>query len=584
MTRPNIIRASEISEQDAKVSLSSLRRLRPYITGNERSMVFFIGAGASSAGATGMPGAQALINRLLVDALNYSVINQQNRDKILPALQEVSWRIGFEITLNEFWQICRDNVVKIFEALANLEKQCNTNNVHKFLAYWLTSGGTVLTTNYDCLIEKEGNQSFDESIPSRYRETGHDSFDHWREDLNQGGRLFKLHGSLEAPESCLGALEHVGTNLNGKKAELLKYIVCSRPLCFVGWSGKDPDIPPVLQESLEQRSRSLPIFWLHYEEGKDNGPASLRATIDRVSPQTRFFAKDNPILTEADRALKGVLTKWLNITAKESHSRPNVVLDFSDVVNECSRSGMLRMVGIALRKGNKHKEAARAFEAAKQKAQSAAEKAAAMQEKALLHQQKEGGETKISRNILNKARESMKQDKDPWQNVNISFGMLSMTITNLPSKPWLLFKIPGLFRKYRASIEKLRNETADKESITLHEALLHLYKGRLRYKMFGWLAMLVPVIGDWIIKPFDTAKVYITKAGDIHISSEIQVLAYRAIVLARLGRCRKLTDEISEIDRLVSISLGTIKDNAEITHWQKQKREIKRRCRGRGEN
>jgi hypothetical protein len=149
-----------------------------------------------------------------------------------------------------------------------------------------------------------------------------------------------------------------------------------------------------------------------------------------------------------------------------------------------------------------------------------------------------------------------------------------MTIIALQSEPWLLIKVPGLFRKYRRDIEVLRKETTDRESVALHESLLHLYRGRLRFKLFGWLAIVVPPLAGWILQPFNIGRSTIYDAEDIHLHSRIDVLAFRAVALARFRRCQNAIEDVPEIDRLITI----LNDDARAKHWENQRREIERRC------
>ncbi|MDP2776272.1 MAG: SIR2 family protein, partial [Anaerolineales bacterium] len=251
-----------ISQADFLISSSSIDMLQPYLINHDRSLVFFVGAGASFAGNTGMPRTPSLLYHLLLQALSSSGKFDLQRDTLQATLKEISSHIGFEFTLIDFWQICRQATVLLYESFADLEKICTPNRVHSFIAHWLSTGGTVITTNYDRLIESEWAKT-GKSIQSRYREEGTNSFLGWQEDLRQGGCLFKIHGSLDDPDSCLGALEHVGTQLTGNRAQLLEEIIRTRPLCFVGWQGVDPDIPPLLHALVDKRDTSLPTFWIH---------------------------------------------------------------------------------------------------------------------------------------------------------------------------------------------------------------------------------------------------------------------------------------------------------------------------------
>jgi len=564
------ILSPDISQQDASISLTSIQRLRPYLSGDDRSLVFFIGAGASAAGNTGMPTTPSLLQQVLLDALKRSREFNIESSDFANAIKDISYRIGFEITLNDFWQICRKATTLLYTSFAELEEGCTPNRVHSFLAYWLSTGGIVLTTNYDRLIEREWLR-IDQSIGVRYQEEGTNSFANWREDLNRGGCLLKIHGSLDDPDDCLGALEHVGTRLAGNRADLLAEIVQHRPLCFVGWRGVDPDIPPLLFDLYKTRDSSLPVFWIHYE-GNPPGSISIQAAIDGTSPLIREYASDHPILTDANRAF-GEMLHWVGIEVAPNPSPAALCLDFGEAVGQCSASGVTRFVGIALRRAGRLDVAEQVQEVALKLAQTTEERTAALQEVSLLQQQRTGRKSNQSRRLLEKTREALQEKPDPWLQLNTDFGLLSMTIIALQSRPWLLLKVPGLFRKYRQNIEVLRRETTDRESVALHESLLHLYLGRLRFKLFGWLAV-VPPLAEWILRPFNIARSTIDDAKDIHLHSRVDVLAYRAVAIARLRRCQNATEDVPEIDRLIAI----LNDDARTRHWENQRHEIERRC------
>lgn len=566
-----MIFSPNISRADAIASAASIELLRPYLVSGDRALVFFVGAGASMAGNTGMPGTPSLLYHLLVQALSQSGKPDLQSDALQATLKEISARIGFEITLNDFWQICRQATALLYESFADLERKCISNRVHTFLAHWLATGGTVITTNYDRLIEREWWKSAG-PIRSRYREEGSDSFASWKEDFKKSGVLFKIHGSLDDPESCLGALEHVGTRLSGYRAELLEEIVRTRPLCFVGWQGVDPDIPALLNDKNGDRNPSLPTFWIHYEVDPSS-PISLKDAIANCSPLIKPYAENKPILTEADRVF-GKFLEWVGLPLTPNPMRPTELLDFSKAVSNCTPTGLTRMVGITLRRAKKYEEAGKVLKVALDVAVTPGERNAALQEIALLQQQITGKDTDKAKALLEQARKTLKEEPDLWLQLNTDFGLLSMSIVALKKRPWLLLKIPGLFHKYRQDIETLQRETADKESVALHKSLLQLYSGRLRLKLLSWIGVFIRPLADWILQPFEVAYSKIEEAKDIHLHSRIDVLAYRAIALAHLKRCQEAQHDIPEIHRLIAI----LNDDARTQHWKKQVEEIKRYC------
>lgn len=152
--------------------------------------------------------------------------------------------------------------------------------------------------------------------------------------------------------------------------------------------------------------------------------------------------------------------------------------------------------------------------------------------------------------------------------------MLSMIINGLRFRPWLILKLPNLFHKYRRNIEALNNETGNSESVALHKALISLYLGKLRFKLFGWIAKKLTFLINWIIQPFDFAYSIIDSAEDIHLHSRIDVLAYRAVVLTRFRRCQNIRDDVHEIDRLINI----FNDDVRTKHWKNQKKDIMKNC------
>lgn len=567
----NGILSVDISQQDALVSSASIEQLRSYLTEGERSVVFFVGAGASAAGNTQMPTTPALLRQILMDSLNRSGGFSAESNGLADHIGETSYRIGFEITLNDFWQICRQATTLLYTAFAELEEKCTPNFVHTFLAYWLSTGGIVLTTNYDRLIEREWVK-VEQGINVRYQEVGSNSFANWQEDLKRGGCLFKLHGSLDAPDSCLGALEHVTTHLAGNRASLLAEIIQHRPLCFVGWRGVDPDIPPLLSKLYKPKDPSLPIFWVHYE-GRQPGSISLQTAIDDVPPLIRECATAHPILTDADRAF-GEMLRWIGLEPTPKPSPVAIQLDFSKAVSQCSLPDITRFVGIAVRRAGQHDIARQILQMALRLSQTPKERSATLSELSLLQQQEAGRKTDPSRKLLKEAHKSLREKPDPWLQLNTDFGMLSMTIVALQSRPWLLLKLPTLFRKYRQSIEALRKQAIDRETVALHESLFHLYLGRLLLILFNWLAVAVPFLADWILQPFNVARSTIDDAKEIHLHSRIDVLAYRAVALARLRRCQNATEDIPEIGRLIAI----LNDHARAKHWEHQSHEIEHRC------
>ena len=108
------------------------------------------------------------------------------------------------------------------------------------------------------------------------------------------------------------------------------------------------------------------------------------------------LASQNPILTDADRAF-GEMLGWLGKKRKPNPSREPLAFDFQNSVSQCTKTGVTRMVGIALRRGGKFDAAERVLNAALSLAETNEEQSAALQELSLLHQQIGGRKTDKSR-------------------------------------------------------------------------------------------------------------------------------------------------------------------------------------------
>lgn len=561
-----------IAEDDRRRSEQSLQALLPLATDQDRSLVFFAGAGISTAGHTGMP----LTSEILHDLMETALMNSAGEDFSMDhraALKET--RFAFETTLNDFWQICRGALYGFYGALAELEVKCIPNRVHAFLAHWLSTGGTVLTTNYDRLIERKwARESYDRCV--RFQEDGNDSLEGWERDLVQGGCLFKLHGSLEQPESCFGAMEHVRSRIMGHRADLLREVLRKRPICFVGWAGWDPDIPPILVEGLAERDPWLPTFWLHYDERRKGHARTIKKALEDTSEVLRPLASSKPILSDAD-ALFGEFFRRIGNPESPNPKRHRMNLELEAVVNQCSTSGLARFVGITARNGRKFELSSTALKIAEDTAETPNEEAAALMEYALL--QIERDEQNVDRKeviaIIKEAGNSLQGTDDRLLKLNVAYGLASNAMQLVRGNlgwiaGWLIY-----FWDYRRQLQAaVLAEVDSPESLALHKAhLLHM-RGEMRLHCFSRLARKHKKIADWILEPFTAASRNVDNAEDIHIHSKIDMLASEALARARLGRREQLEGQIMEINRLTAIH-GNLSLKQE---WEKKQYKIKHLC------
>lgn len=185
---------------------------------------------------------------------------------------------------------------------------------------------------------------------------------------------------------------------------------------------------------------------------------TLEKATNDCSSLIKALAVQHPILTDADRIF-GELLEQIGISTWPNPPRKVNFFDFTKAITMCTKTGLLRVVGIALRRSGGHYDRAeQVLNAALNLAKTSDERSAALQEIALLKQQLTGRETSQARRFLGVARTSIDSASDPRLQLNLDFGLLAMSIINIKLQPWLLLKIPGLIRQYRQRIEALRQQ------------------------------------------------------------------------------------------------------------------------------
>lgn len=535
-----------------------MRELSRLVSSPASGLVFFVGAGIS-AGAHRIPLTAELIRKLLETTI---AAGPRLRDLIphLPAMGKV----GFEMVLNDLRQICPEAVSEFLNWLGGLDNAVRPNLAHSFLSAWVARGGSVITTNYDRLIERTGDCTvrFDRDAVD---EAG---FSRWVDDL-EAGALFKVHGSLERPSSCLAALEQVGTTITGARRDLLLRVFRERPMCVVGWAGSDPDIPPLVRAALAERSPDLPLFWVQHS------PDSW----ERVSPLLREASLARPIYAEADElfaALPSDDSAALRLAVSADDARPSQPpLDAS---RGCSPSGSSRFVGIALRRGGRERLALRVFDLGADQAAGLAEWAAARQERALTLWGSARGQPRrelAARRVVAGVVARLRQESAGRGELRGPlFGLLSMTISLSAHRRRLLVAIPGLLRSMRRSLAEARARGTDEVDVSIEEALTDLYEGRARLALAGGLVRHMPMFRDWILAPFERARSRVGSLPDRSLHAAFDVRVGYALAVATLGGCDKASVDVTELDRLS----GLLSDERRRAHWKEQSAQLAALC------
>jgi hypothetical protein len=585
-SQQDILPAGLVNAADRQICLRSLRLLRKYLL--DRSLVFFVGAGVSGASPTSYPVATELL-RVLFEELVARLEQEGSSHRALPrlnelctqtrdALQHMARSAGLEITLNDLRHTWAPGFYRFVDQCAGLGAGRPYNASHRALARWLAQGGTVVTTNYDSLIEEAYFQLRGHRPEVRYwtldshrSATPDATFDAWRDDLRKGGVLFKLHGSFDEQETCLATVEQVGTTLGGARADFLCHIIGSRPVCFVGWSGLDPDIPQALASSRDARA-APPVIWVLYEGPDPGSPFRLADRLEDVPPTLLQLASENPLVTEANTLFNQLLPD-----AHPPHYQKASPVRLRDALGGLSEgmpaTSAGRFLGLVARRAGRLDLAVQLEALATELAEAENDWGAAVQERAHVLWQQDQRQSAVDEVARVSAR--LRTSDGLSARLDADFGELSMTVISARSHPTKAIHLCGLFRRYRRDIDLLEEAGGDRKEVHLHKALLHLYRGRLRQPLAGFVGRLpTRLLDSYVLGDFDRAKQHIDQSGDIHIHAKIDVLSYRALALARFCRCSDAWQDFAEAERLSLV----LKDDARTKHLHQQRHRLVNLC------
>jgi hypothetical protein len=166
----------------------------------EREVSFFVGSGISFNPPSMLPSwtdiCEESIKFLCSDALKSEQEELKNRSK----------NIRPEVLLDLMHGIIGDKAIQLLDVL----KSESFNINHAFLAsVILDSNISVITTNYDELIELAAKKMFGRVIPHIYYEQN--GFNYWLNLDEKPAGLFKLHGTISDKQSIRATLAQIAS-------------------------------------------------------------------------------------------------------------------------------------------------------------------------------------------------------------------------------------------------------------------------------------------------------------------------------------------------------------------------------------
>lgn len=125
--------------------------------------------------------------------------------------------------------------IKIYDLPPNIPRY-NVN--HEFFAHWLKNRrGTVVTTNFDCLIEQAWKHINPPSDAPLWVIKKPEEFQDWLSIVTStASAIWKLHGSAEDPSSWAVTLNTVTFDLrDDARGAFLQHIGANHHLCFTAY-------------------------------------------------------------------------------------------------------------------------------------------------------------------------------------------------------------------------------------------------------------------------------------------------------------------------------------------------------------
>ncbi len=146
---------------------------------------------------------------------------------------------------------------------------CESPNViHYFLANMIAMGHTILTTNFDSLIEKaclEYNISA-EKITVSTKEDFKDMAKPSNNSNQNQKRIFKLNGSVKKGINQENVDDHIDFNITDSKLQVFKNLTKERTVVIIGYSGENYNNIRGLLRGLKNIKK---LIWLHQSSDMD---------------------------------------------------------------------------------------------------------------------------------------------------------------------------------------------------------------------------------------------------------------------------------------------------------------------------
>lgn len=233
---------------------------------------FFVGAGISIPPPSSLPSANNIIKDVIEALCIEPELDIYRRDLPKRSLDAgMKMEVLFEIIHNH-----NANLNALFSMF-----KCNEPNLyHYFIARLIEANlvNYVVTTNFDSLIERASRVNLNVMASEP---------DH---AMRNNRSLFKIHGTVDKPDTIIAVLQQVSRGLSTNKRQLLKETL-ENTCIVVGWSDYDIDLTP----SFFEAEKGKLIWFLH--------SPNIRKVVDFMeTPETEVISDNR--LKNIQRILK----------------------------------------------------------------------------------------------------------------------------------------------------------------------------------------------------------------------------------------------------------------------------------------
>jgi tetratricopeptide (TPR) repeat protein len=317
-----------------------------------QQIAVFAGAGISIPPPSSLPSAIEIIRNLTT-----ALCAHPNTSQYVGSLPEAVLASGTKMEV--LFEIIERNAGSKLRELFHLFEADAPNLYHYFLARLLEVGAIshIVTTNFDCLIERASHAR----LTVLATEAEHASC--------PSPALYKIHGTVDRPETMIAVLNQVSRGLPANKTRLLRETL-ERACIVIGWSDDDIDLtPPFFQVESEL------LLWFVYDPQSPRvinfGAHPHPQEIPGVQPKVlRILQKNRGICIACD-PLRLFLDVWHKlkpllggVPILESTAHPNVAAAISAWADSLPLSERLLIVGDMLHRLTRWDEAQQLFKQA----------------------------------------------------------------------------------------------------------------------------------------------------------------------------------------------------------------------------